>query len=674
QVVGSYTIPTDLYPKETNGWIQNTDYFYGDVDGDDATLELSVGRIVGNHYEHMVRALESALNDTSYRRRQALLRSGPEGYWELWTVEARRIRNILESQSISRDRFTIIDAEKYTSRVGLLREALLILGTWGCLDGQPYQDHIDKMRDRYPTWRHWDWVENAVCRYKKLEDIPTDLAVLQTLMDEEDAKQVENARRNIGREDDDVEEIEIGYEIFDSHTDAVNELNAHVEDAMIAGQKDIVYVVRHGAPGAWTTLLVARFDETSTTHPLIWANSCLTGQYDAPCTDPKCTNEPYPIWRRDVSAPESAFRAGAVAYVGAVEVSPVNTGAELARHFFQHWTGSQSIGDVFRDTLEWGVNERGWTRYTPYIYNLYGDPKAGMPPTLAARGAQRIHVAPRNQSGPPPSTLKVDMPDYTVRTIRDADWVTLPGGYLLREEKGRPIVPYKVITVTVPAGYQVQDVTLGAKSGLEERSDLTLPIYQEEVDPIPPQYVEPTPGWYPQMDYTWSTVPNGQGGRMLFLYVYPFHHDPATAHSRFYKHFEFHLTYVTSHVVVRAVQTNAQRYALNDHDGRLDLWVENVGQGAKDAYVSVTITRVNDDKVRHAFPLRPLHHLQGLASLTYTWEPAALGSGMYRVNVTVRDTEDRVLAQASTSFYVAQEPGFTVRLPILSKKAPLSTR
>ncbi len=687
-VVPSFNYPTSKYPKDTGGRIRNTDYPYGDVDEDLNTLELAVGRIVGEHYEFVVRALESALADTSYQRRAALLNSGPEGWWEMFAREVRLVRNILQSHGMPRGNITVIDNEAYTTPANLLSNALTILGTWACeiadctrsttatgdeiLTGcrqTPLEDRITYLQERY-SWNNWTKVRAAVCQYDddpktvEIPPPPEDYAELIQKIDIEDAKNVEHARRNWAREHDCdaggacVEEIHIPYRLFPSPESASRALLNDVEDAL-DGQKDVMYVNKHGAPGAWYTFMERRFDQgAEPSHPLVWVNACLTGKYDS--------EEPWAFSAQNVSAPESAARAGASAYVGAVEVAPAVTSDEMAHEFFDTWAGSRDpVGEVLRRLREDRWTQGGLQKYAALIFNLFGDPKAGMEWGTAST-RQMSAPRPRAQTAPP-TTLNVDIPDYYVRTVNGEDWVTIPGGRFLYTDAGRPIVPYKSITITVPSGYQVQDVTLVSKSDLEERTGLHVPIYRDIVDPYPPEYMEPVAGWFPLVDYTWTTVAHREEGRTLLLNVYPFHYDPATARSRFYRHFVFRITYVQTPATIVDARLNRTMYHQNDHTARLDVWIQQISQTPQHARLSVVIREVATETVKHSFPTRALHEWQGLGSVSYTWDPTTLGVGMYALNIRLVDAQDRLWAEKVVYFEVKDTRRYEMHFPVLKK-------
>jgi len=71
----------------------------------------------------------------------------------------------------------------------------------------------------------------------------------------------------------------------------------------------------------------------------------------------------------------------------------------------------------------------------------------------------------------PPTSISIDIPQYTKTKLSSLDYITIPGGSILASEEGRPLVPTYSKSYNYPTSYKIQDVTLKTKVGLKLSRD-----------------------------------------------------------------------------------------------------------------------------------------------------------------------------------------------------------
>ena len=135
----------------------------------------------------------------------------------------------------------------------------------------------------------------------------------------------------------------------------------------LAPNIDILAHFAHGNPGGSTPLLASQVENMNfSSHPLVIASSCLTGNYD------------------EGGFAEAFFKAGAAAYIGSTEPAPAGEDEEFAKGLFRdYFRLDRTIGEALTDLKRAKVRRStgstvgDWWSLVVYEYNLYGDPKLG---------------------------------------------------------------------------------------------------------------------------------------------------------------------------------------------------------------------------------------------------------------------------------------------------------
>jgi len=212
------------------------------------------------------------------------------------------------------------------------------------------------------------------------------------------------------------------------------------------------------------------------------------------------------------------------------------------------------------------------------------------------------------------SYVKVSIPDYTVTTIGNLDYVEIPEGEILITEEGRPMVPYYTKSIDYPKGYRVQEVVLKERAGLETATGLR---------------------------YGWRLGENPDGNTTLVIELYPFYYNPETTDVKFYKNYRFDIEYIVSNVEITGLYLDKDIYVPRDKV-RVDIRLNNPGE-MQNVVVSVLIKQYGSDVTVAGLPLRSLKELSGDASLTAEWDSSGTEEGYYYAEVTLKDTAGNTL-------------------------------
>ena len=418
---------------------------------------------------------------------------------------------------------------------------------------------------------------------------------------------------------------------------------------------DIFTLIGHGSPTSCSPFDTGDIASVNlSAHPLVFALSCLTGNYEGGWSwIVEGTVETHNDG--DDGFAEAFFDSGACVYIGATHVSSGihNDQADLA--FFEEWGTDETAGEAFtqykRNRASTGDDM--W-QYWVTEYNYYGDPKFGA--LGGDRSASVAHVTKENEL--PPSTLNISIPGYEVNTTAGEDYVTIPGGEVLLED-GKPRVPYYIVKMDFPAGYMIQDVKLVEMSNLSTTDGLNIPITVMWLDSLESSFTtEAKPdgeGWYPTEDFNWRVIPNGDGSSTLVLNVYPFYYNQLTTGVRFYQNYSFEINYTASAVQIAALTTDKEVYS-EEEEVLVNLWLNNSGN-AQDVLVDAVVKAGSSGEVASGLLLRTVKECEGLASFSSRWNSSEVEPGYYFVEVTLKDASGNVLDRRTEMFRLGISSG-----------------
>ncbi|MFO7650466.1 MAG: PKD domain-containing protein [bacterium] len=247
-----------------------------------------------------------------------------------------------------------------------------------------------------------------------------------------------------------------------------------------------------------------------------------------------------------------------------------------------------------------------------------------------------------------PTTVSVTVPDYVVERVGDVDHVSIPGGQMLVEEDGRPVVPYFIRKVKLPAGWRVQDVVLKERSGLETDSGLRLPTVQPDLGPAAAALEQP----FPEKEFAWSA--RYDESPALYIFVYPFRYEPATGRARFHREHEFEVSYARSDVRIAGVTPGQAAYEPGEAI-EFTVLIENGGD-ARDAMLTAHATRHIGPGASVEVATRVVR-LGKSNSVVLAWPKPGAVTGVYDVEVVVRDPEGNELDRNGTVLRIGAPRG-----------------
>ncbi len=246
----------------------------------------------------------------------------------------------------------------------------------------------------------------------------------------------------------------------------------------------------------------------------------------------------------------------------------------------------------------------------------------------------------------PPTELKLALPEYQVVSQETLDYVMIPGGDLLTEEEGRPLVPYFVEYVDSPDGWRVQDVKLRRRAEPERRSGLRLPVVIHDMDQKKP--VRMKPGRYPVRGHSWRVVDTPGGGSRLAVAVYPFDYDPATREAAYFREYEFDIKSVQTTVSLADVATDKHSYSPAEVVN-LTAAIQNAG-AAQDLFAAAAVLRASTGDTVGRLKRRAVTAPAGSSAVTLEWSSKGTANGDYFADVTLSDGGGNILDRGQAAF------------------------
>jgi hypothetical protein len=402
--------------------------------------------------------------------------------------------------------------------------------------------------------------------------------------------------------------------------------------------RDLIYYRNHCGAFGWgdgtTVIDTGHFPlDFGERKPFVFACCCQAGRYEA---------------LGAIGIAEAFLQNEAGVYIGATENSNRSQNNEASEWFFDRWADrSESIGQSFKALKRHLDGRSGW--YWAAEYNLYGDPKYGVLPTLAGLASPADVTAAE-----PITSVSVIVPAYEVTsTLSGEHLVRIPGegsGMLL--EEGQSIVPVFYKEIAYAPGYRVQDVLLTARAGLTTTKGLSITMTSVATDSVSTAAASPGAngeGWHPALEqvFDWSVRENPDGSSTLVIKMYPFYYHAATGDAKFYRNYSFDIHVVSSTVAIEELTTDEAAYPQGD-EVLIDLLLNNSGD-AQDVIVDAQVQTQMGETV-DGLLLRSLKALTGTASFSPRWDSTGFAPGYYRVEAQVRDGAGNVLDRKMEQF------------------------
>ncbi len=401
-----------------------------------------------------------------------------------------------------------------------------------------------------------------------------------------------------------------------------------------ADNQDLIHLAGHGNWGLWDLIemdnITADYNPGNAV-PLIYASSCLTGQYS-----------------EGFGFAERFFDKNVSSYIGATEVSYCCINTDLANRFYDRVMTGRSLGYSLMDALNSCAGAGPWYErdirfYNTAIYHFYGDPKLTYSGKLSLDEGSTSSLLYRLDTQD--QELNVTLPLYEISSINETDYVSIPFGGLMMVP-GYPLVPTYSVTVIYPSGYQISDVNLINRSGLRTETglNLTCAILAEagtEQDFLPPDQNDDY-GIWPQEIFTWEVVHDATDAMILSITMYPFYYNNLTTDAWYYQNYTFHVNGSTHPINITSCTMGHSAYNLND-TVIAEVFVQSILETPIDVIADAIILSEDGTMIIDGLPLRVLSHLQGVGSVFFTWNSTDVPAGIYLFDITLCDENGTVL-------------------------------
>jgi hypothetical protein len=245
----------------------------------------------------------------------------------------------------------------------------------------------------------------------------------------------------------------------------------------------------------------------------------------------------------------------------------------------------------------------------------------------------------------PPSKISIVLKDFIQsKTDEGMDKVEIEDGSLL-SSVGHPIVPYYQKRFVFTKDFAVQSVDLTLRSDLKEGTGLKIPNFKFEKD------LERNPEkvtklsldeWFPEESYTWDIDENEDGTKVLSVTIYPFIYNALTTEYKYYKHYEFSVSFVNTFVHISSFSSEKPSYDPTE-SVRFDATLQYVD--SKPAQILALLTIEEENKtVVDSLPMEELSDLpSGEVNFNFLWTNEKKLTGYLYAKLEIKDKEGNLL-------------------------------
>lgn len=251
--------------------------------------------------------------------------------------------------------------------------------------------------------------------------------------------------------------------------------------------------------------------------------------------------------------------------------------------------------------------------------------------------------------------IEIDVPDYEVSKTEDGyDEVTIPGGRTLSIE-GKPVVPYYIVRKWYPQNLEIQSVNMIERSNLKEETGLNLETFKIRWGGENLTDNETTSGggagWFPEENYTWFVDEEPNGTNRLVLIVFPFFYNNLTKESKFYRHYEFEISYITSRISISSIYPDKFRY---DEGDKVTINLEILSNEEQPRTLVLTATVKKQGKIVDSLPLVELKDFISSGEASLEWDTGNASYGTYDMEVELRDTDGFILDRKTIQITIGE--------------------
>ena len=413
-----------------------------------------------------------------------------------------------------------------------------------------------------------------------------------------------------------------------------------------ASNIDALFMAGHGNwNGCWTVDKdnVETDFNPGATNPVVYAASCLTGEYPASVN----------------TLGEHFLEFGASAYIGATEVSYSPYNGHLAEGFFDRLELDSPIGAALKGSKRARMGDGNYGKYQSHVYHFFGDPKLEAPSEGALRLSKTKAPAragsDKNPIAGPVDTIEVQIPQFTVAAMKEGNIASIDGGTVLATP-GRPEVPAWPVDVVFPAGYAVQDVSLTDQqydSGTDLDLILVTPATDAEIHPGPDL---PDSDAWPNREYDWRVEANPDGGGTLTVWIYPLRTWPESANYTFFDQCTLHIDYSETALSINRIRTDPRICPAGDSI-TVELFLYNTSGQSQNVVAEAELVQSGDEDNSVGLPIKYLRHVPLLASCSWTVDSTQFPADVYDVNVRLKSMDGSLLAEGSAAVQIGESGG-----------------
>jgi len=335
-------------------------------------------------------------------------------------------------------------------------------------------------------------------------------------------------------------------------------------------------------------------------------------------------------------------------------VSPSTPNSWAGKKLFERWVGtSNTVGQAFKQTEREVKNhfdsgDDGFGSYWVAEYNLYGDPKFGQVASMGSLGTFA-------EAETPPAQIDISIPPVQVTSLEGYDQVWIPGGGFTMEND-MPQLPTYVVTIPIPEGWQVWNVTLVSKGDASIFEGLNIPAVHVVYDTtvlLQKASEEGYPeGVFPEKEYSWELTEGNLGHQSLVIRICPAKYNMLTAQLQSWELYTFAINSSRSAAVIRDAQIASRTLALEE-TLRVETRIDLTDQDRIDVFLDGVIRSCTTGKVVGGVAIQNMH-IAGPTYTTVSWEVENVTSGAYALDLHLTDKEGRPIDHESVRFWVGR--------------------
>ncbi|GAB6102831.1 hypothetical protein JCM16138_20540 [Thermococcus atlanticus] len=384
-------------------------------------------------------------------------------------------------------------------------------------------------------------------------------------------------------------------------------------------EKDIIHLEGHGNTNViddiYASDVSSRRNPFGNTCPLVYAESCLTGDYT-----------------KGKSMAEAFLQAGAVVYLGSTESTYSAPWTARAKRLYNRWESGMSIGEALRKLkrdmgigMAWEL-EDDMDMLWVISMHLYGDPKLGL-----GIGT------PSGEPEGTPQSLELDTPTYSIQKTDEGSLIELEdGGVLLLP--GQSPIPYYTYSIRIPKGTRVQNVELTEREVLET---LDIEMVPFRVGKLGEEKENWTVVNFTFIPYQWRVIENFDGSSTLFIRIFPVEYNNLTKKAVVYGRHKFSISYVKTSVEISRARLDKSGYHIGERV-RVAGIVTSEGEKADVVLTAVLRNGANGKAVRGLKPIL-LNDLTGVGRFSFEFSTENLRAGNYYVELLANDMDGNLL-------------------------------